>query len=142
MALMEYCLVNIVLGDCAIPKPEKMKSRMPPPTSQPKDFELPHHRSAQSCQGDRNESIDSNSPWLRQNVIVHHPTVRISGGSITPATPRTSTADAYNDTIPTLTPAQKRLRRAMLIDRFSRGFFPFLFTLLNSIYWILFYEYL
>lgn len=41
-----------------------------------------------------------------------------------------------------LTPQQQRLRRAMLIDKVSRGFFPFLFTLLNVIYWILFYEYL
>lgn len=142
MALMEYCLVNIVLGDCAIPKPEKVKNKMLPPTSQPKEFELSHHRRVQSCQRDRTESIDSNSPWLRQNVIVHHPAIRISGGSITPATPRTSSICVNNDDIPMLTPAQKRLRRAMLIDRFSRGFFPFLFTLLNSIYWILFYEYL
>lgn len=52
--------------------------------------------------------------------------------------PNNSGADA----VPTLTPAQKRLRNAMLIDRFSRGFFPFLFCLLNCIYWVLFYEYL
>lgn len=142
MALMEYCLVNIVLGDCAIPKPEKVKNKMQPPTSGTKDFEMSHHRPIQNCQRDRTESIDSSSPWLRQNVIVHHPSVRISGGSITPATPRTSSIGAINDVVPILTPAQKRLRRAMLIDRFSRGFFPFLFTLLNSIYWILFYEYL
>lgn len=68
--------------------------------------------------------------------------MRITGGSITPATPRGSTIPNPTEDIPVLTPAQRRLRRAMLIDRFSRGFFPFLFTLLNVIYWILFYEYL
>lgn len=41
-----------------------------------------------------------------------------------------------------LTPAQIRLTRAINIDRFSRVFFPFLFTLLNCIYWYMFYEYL
>lgn len=90
---------------------------------------------------DRTESIDSNSPWVRQNVIVHHPSVRTTAGSITPATPRTSSVPNV-ESVPGLTPAQQRLRRAMIIDRFSRGFFPFLFTLLNSIYWIMFYEYL
>lgn len=38
MALMEYCLVNIVLGDCCIPKPSK-KQKNPPLTS--KEFDFP-----------------------------------------------------------------------------------------------------
>lgn len=38
MALMEYCLVNIVLGDCCIPKPSK-KQKNPPLAS--KEFDFP-----------------------------------------------------------------------------------------------------
>lgn len=42
MALMEYCLVNIVLGDCIIPKPPKKqppKASVPAPVpSPPKEF--------------------------------------------------------------------------------------------------------
>lgn len=90
----------------------------------------------QSFHRDRTESVDSNNPWI------HRQSLRITGGSITPATPRGSTVVNTIDEFPSLTPAQIRLRRAMLIDKFSRGFFPFLFTLLNVIYWILFYEYL
>lgn len=71
-----------------------------------------------------NDSCDT-TPWVRQDTLILHP----------PPTPPEPPE-------PKLTPAQQRLRRAILIDRFSRGFFPFLFTLLNSIYWILFYEYL
>lgn len=40
------------------------------------------------------------------------------------------------------TPAQRSRNRAINIDRFSRVFFPALFTLLNVIYWILFAEYI
>lgn len=71
--------------------------------------------------------MDSNVPWVqRQDTLILH------------APP----PEPVEPPKPKLTPAQQRLRRAILIDRFSRGFFPFLFTLLNSIYWILFYEYL
>lgn len=35
MALMEYCLVNIVLGDTALPKP----IIPPPPPAPPKQFD-------------------------------------------------------------------------------------------------------
>lgn len=80
--------------------------------------------------------MDSNNPWI------HRQSLRVTGGSITPATPRGSTIAHPVEEVFSLTPAQERLRRAMLIDKFSRGFFPFLFTLLNVIYWILFYEYL
>lgn len=44
MALMEYCLVNIVLGDSVIPKP-KPPPRQPPP---PKEFEFSHGK-VNSC---------------------------------------------------------------------------------------------
>lgn len=39
-------------------------------------------------------------------------------------------------------PAQIRRNRAINIDRFSRVFFPLLFTILNCTYWILFAEYI
>lgn len=40
------------------------------------------------------------------------------------------------------TPAQRARIRALNIDRFSRFFFPFLFTVLNVTYWIMFAEYI
>nr|XP_022902903.1 glycine receptor subunit alpha-2 [Onthophagus taurus] len=90
MALMEYCLVNIVLGDNTGQKPQ------PPPKTEP-----------------------VSEP--RENSFLL---------SSAPKKP------------PPLTPAQKARRRAINIDKFSRGFFPFLFTVLNVTYWILFYEYI
>ena len=41
-----------------------------------------------------------------------------------------------------ITNAQRSRNRAINIDRFSRIFFPFLFTVLNAIYWIIFARYL
>lgn len=40
------------------------------------------------------------------------------------------------------TPAQRARLHALNIDRFSRVFFPFLFTALNVAYWITFAEYI
>ncbi|KAK3868455.1 hypothetical protein Pcinc_026154 [Petrolisthes cinctipes] len=40
------------------------------------------------------------------------------------------------------TPAQKRRAKAILVDRFSRVFFPSTFGLINGIYWIIFWLYL
>lgn len=91
--------------------------------------------SFQNFHRDRTESIDSTNPWI------HRQSLRATAGSFALATPRHSSVPAVEQ-IPGLTPQQNRLRRAMLIDKFSRGFFPFLFTLLNVIYWIMFYEYL
>lgn len=89
---MEYCLVNIVLGDSDLPKP--------PP--QPK-FENIFDMAG------------------KENSLL------LSGGPKKPPAP---------------TPAQKARNRAINIDRFSRIFFPLLFTVLNGTYWILFAEYI
>jgi hypothetical protein len=40
------------------------------------------------------------------------------------------------------TPAQRARIRAIQVDRFSRFFFPFLFTVLNGSYWVVFASYL
>lgn len=39
-------------------------------------------------------------------------------------------------------PAQKRRARAIMVDRFSRVFFPSTFGLINAVYWIIFWLYL
>lgn len=159
MALMEYCLVNIVLGDTTIPKINKHKQPQAAPAgSSAKEYtyaptkvngtlncfllislpEIQLIRSnfvMKSFHRDRTESVDSNNPWI------HRQSIR-AAGSLSLATPRGSSIPNMTEDIPMLTPQQIRLRRAMYIDKFSRGFFPFLFTLLNVIYWILFYEYL
>ncbi|XP_028132127.1 glycine receptor subunit alpha-2 [Diabrotica virgifera virgifera] len=88
MALMEYCLVNIVLGDSDAPKkPEKPKKAT---------------------------SAD-----------------KIAKDNTTLTAPKAQTS-----------PAAKQRNRAINIDKFSRVFFPLLFTILNCTYWILFAEYI
>ncbi|XP_072399571.1 glycine receptor subunit alpha-2 [Diabrotica undecimpunctata] len=88
MALMEYCLVNIVLGDSDAPKkPEKPK---------------------------KTTSAD-----------------KIAKDNTTLTTPKAQTSSAA-----------KQRNRAINIDKFSRVFFPLLFTILNCTYWILFAEYI
>ncbi|XP_037793461.1 uncharacterized protein LOC119588913 [Penaeus monodon] len=44
--------------------------------------------------------------------------------------------------MPGPTAAQKRRARAILVDRFSRVFFPSTFGLINAVYWIIFWLYL
>lgn len=92
MALMEYCLVNIVLGDSDLPKPPQ------PPKKPDTIFDMA----------------------AKENSFL------ISGAQ----------------KIPVVTPAQKARNRAINIDRFSRIFFPLLFTVLNGTYWIMFADYI
>ncbi|KAG5889193.1 hypothetical protein JTB14_000618 [Gonioctena quinquepunctata] len=84
MALMEYCLVNIVLGDSDAPKPPPKKGT-PPPNNV---FEM---------------VSKENSLLLRA-----------------PKPAQSAASKAY-----------KQRSRAINIDRFSRVFFPLLFTILN-----------
>ncbi|CAH1174095.1 unnamed protein product [Phaedon cochleariae] len=94
MALMEYCLVNIVLGDSDAPKPAPKKPK------------------------------PSNNIF---EVVSKDHSVLLS---------------APNPPTPIVSPAQKQRSRAINIDRFSRVFFPLLFTVLNCTYWIMFAEYI
>lgn len=93
MALMEYCLVNIVLGDSDLPKPP------PPPPKIDTLFDMA----------------------AKENSFL------LSG---------------VPKTVPVPSPAQRARNRAINIDRFSRVFFPLLFTVLNGTYWIMFAEYI
>ncbi|XP_050308165.1 glycine receptor subunit alpha-3 isoform X1 [Anthonomus grandis grandis] len=104
MALMEYCLVNIVLGDSDLPKPpsEKRKSTT--------IFDMPPSAKAENS-------------------------LLLGGGPQRQIPP-------INNAIPPITPAQKARNRAIYIDRFSRVFFPLIFTVLNLTYWIIFAEYI
>ncbi|XP_065217048.1 glycine receptor subunit alpha-3-like [Planococcus citri] len=97
MALMEYCLVNIVLGDADAPKP--------PEPPKPEAFEF----------------TNETHMMLAQAAAAACP-------KHSRKTPK------FN--------AVKRRNQALNIDRFSRVFFPFLFTLLNAIYWIIFFRYI
>ena len=58
----------------------------------------------------------------------------------------TSSANPPNPANPTtpgpLTGAQKRRAKAIMVDRFSRVFFPSTFGLINAIYWVMFWIYL
>ena len=90
---MEYCLVNIVLGDSDLPKPA------PPPKKLETIFDMA----------------------AKENSFL------LSG---VPKPP------------PVETPAQRARNRAINIDRFSRIFFPLLFTVLNGTYWIMVADYI
>ncbi|XP_046648613.1 glycine receptor subunit alpha-3-like [Daphnia pulicaria] len=93
MALMEYCLVNIILGD---PDTPKIANKSPKPE---KIFDL---------------ASKENVPMLMGQPP--HPTGP--------------------------TPAQRARMKAIQVDRFSRFFFPFMFTVLNVSYWVVFTFYL
>ncbi|VVC34659.1 Gamma-aminobutyric acid A receptor/Glycine receptor alpha,Neurotransmitter-gated ion- [Cinara cedri] len=100
MALMEYCLVNIVLGDADMP-PQK------PINKKPFDFSF------------------------RNNIK------SIDGHPIPPA-PRPPPQAVAAQAAATAAKVQRNRTRALKIDRFSRVFFPLLFTVLNMTYWAIF----
>ncbi|XP_044575727.1 glycine receptor subunit alpha-2 isoform X1 [Cotesia glomerata] len=112
MALMEYCLVNIVLGDNDAPSAPK-----PPP---------PPPATTSTSTGDTklDKIFDIAS---KENAML------LSGRSQKSATLAPP---------PGLTPAQKARLRALNIDRTSRVFFPAVFALLNVTYWIIFAKYI
>ncbi|XP_015112340.1 glycine receptor subunit alpha-3 isoform X1 [Diachasma alloeum] len=114
MALMEYCLVNIVLGDSDAPAAFKKPSKQTPPK-------------ATTSTGTGDTKLDKIF-----DIATKENAMLLSGRSQKPATlPPTGP-----------TPAQRARLRALNIDRFSRVFFPFLFTALNVTYWICFAEYI
>lgn len=138
MALMEYCLVNIVLGDSEPPKVEKLIDPLKVSNSKKfKEEKRLSHFYQQNGRKDRpiNEKESPIAAYHRQSDAALYPTAPPPPIQLIPPPPA-------RPMINKLTPAQIRLRRAINIDRFSRVFFPFLFTLLNCTYWIMFYEYI
>ncbi|CAD7093610.1 unnamed protein product [Hermetia illucens] len=145
MALMEYCLVNIVLGDTQVPKPAA-----PPPPPEPPKEEKPEKTdkiekiifddfpttNSKNSRRSTTSDINPDGPWVprRESTILLSP--HIAKPPPPPPTPPKPPEP------PKLTPAQQRLANAINIDRFSRVFFPFLFSILNLTYWILFWEYI
>nr|CAH7741949.1 unnamed protein product [Callosobruchus chinensis] len=123
MALMEYCLVNIVLGDSDAPKPPAPPSALGGSTSR-----LSKKRSTANSIFDPPPPTPAPAPPKESSLLLL--TAPNDTGAGLPGAPKP------------LTPAQKRLNRAINIDRFSRVFFPLLFTVLNCTYWILFAEYI
>ncbi|CRK98864.1 CLUMA_CG011991, isoform A [Clunio marinus] len=143
MALMEYCLVNIVLGDNPTPKMNGPPKPPPPPPSEPKLDKILEYASKFSRNPSKNgrrdtrcsqqgELTDSPHPYLNQKRNYTSENL-ITLSDIPPAPPRP---------VSKITPAQIRLRRAIHVDKFSRVAFPLTFALLNCTYWYMFYEYI
>lgn len=124
MALMEYCLVNIVLGDTALPKPIPLP---PQPGEHKKSIDLSLKLNGRK---ERSFSHECEIPAFQRS----HASFALSPPLLLP----------LQDTRPEpkLTPAQVRLKHAIQIDRCSRILFPLLFSILNCTYWVMFYEYL
>lgn len=161
MALMEYCLVNIVLGDS--PDPNEQPS-LPERSKMEKlyDFTMRSRRSMSSTvsQAGREDTLVMHAQQMDNfdSPVPFQNGKRGQRGSedIDPAIPvcvqRTENALLLTAPPPPTssipgqpkrpTAAQIRLRRAINIDRGSRVFFPLLFTILNCAYWYMFYEYL
>lgn len=160
MALMEYCLVNIVLGDSSLPKPNLPKPPPPPPVDEdhieklfldptptnkvisPTDMSRKcliqiiiifqnGRRDTVGSRASQDKSSESPHPIFNQRRSCQENTLILP--AITPAPPKI---------MPKWTPAQIRLRRAIYVDKFSRVFFPFLFALLNCTYWYMFWQYI
>lgn len=124
MALMEYCLVNIVLGD----------SDMPPKPLNKKSFNFSFRVNIVLSRCFDNPL---NYSLLRTFVYPQSNLKLIDGHSIPPP-PRPPPQATAAAAAATTAKAQRRRTRAINIDRFSRVFFPLLFAVLNMTYWIIF----
>ncbi|KAL5274726.1 ort family protein [Megaselia abdita] len=146
MALMEYCLINIILNDTPIPKPiayppKPELSKDPPP---PKLDVKKEEQKIEKIFDEMTKSRRVGHQSFRQRSVMEH-----SDG---PWIPRTESRIILTPTIapppppppapepPKLTPQQEKLRRAIYVDRTSRVLFPLLFALLNISYWIVFFD--
>ncbi|KAK3907261.1 Glycine receptor subunit alpha-2 [Frankliniella fusca] len=146
MALMEYCLVNIVLGDSDAPKPP------PDPNKQDKDkiFDL-----AAKNRDEDPDVLQENARLLSGHGHAGHPHGHGGhGGHGGHAHGGHGHGHGHSHTLPPGVPpvpppppprpsqAQRARMQALNIDRFSRVFFPLLFFVLNCTYWIMFARYL
>ncbi|XP_037946173.1 glycine receptor subunit alpha-4 [Teleopsis dalmanni] len=162
MALMEYCLINIVLSDTPIPKPIAYPPKPVPeqPKKEPDPLPSLPANATKQIVGEKIEKIEKIFDEMTKNKRIVHTSRRIVKPSLDadgPWIPRQESHIILAPTIappppppqaepeppkPKLTPQQERLKRAIYIDRTSRILFPALFASLNGIYWIVFYEYL
>ncbi|XP_052122601.1 glycine receptor subunit alpha-1-like [Frankliniella occidentalis] len=126
MALMEYCLVNIVLGDSDAPKPP------PDPNKKDKDkiFDLAAKENARLLSGHGHPHGGHG-----------HGHSHGHSHSVPPGLPA-GLPPVPPPPLPRPSPAQRARMQALNIDRFSRVFFPLLFFVLNCTYWIMFARYL
>ncbi|XP_035709168.1 glycine receptor subunit alpha-2 [Folsomia candida] len=144
MALMEYCLVNILLGDTFDDPPPTRRNR-----HRPRVYNLrPQLRTAPAAvtvnmtnlQQNQNEDdkIDSNTTNTNTNTNTATIDMEPMNYEIPPPPPP-----------PTSKPPKdancihaERRRRALAVDRISRFFFPLTFTFVNVLYWFRFASYL
>jgi histamine-gated chloride channel len=144
MALMEYCLVNIILGE-SLPKPA-LPPQPPKPLDKEKEkiYEFVNKNGGSGKRESRiiQNSLESPHPAFLRNSSLHsvqtENTVLITQAASPiqhiPPPPKPAV-------LPRLTQQQARLRRAIYVDRTSRVLFPAMFASLNVIYWTMFWKY-
>jgi hypothetical protein len=143
MALMEYCLINIILGE-NMPKPAKPPT---PPAPAEKEKEKIFEFANKNGSGKRESRIIPNAiqsphPAFMRNSSLHsvptEKTILITQGTVLepsiPPPPKPAV-------LPKLTPVQERMVCAIKVDRASRILFPASFAALNLVYWIIFWKY-
>ncbi|XP_076062865.1 glycine receptor subunit alpha-4-like isoform X2 [Oratosquilla oratoria] len=175
LALMEYALVNIVLGD----GPDGAGGPPKPPPGPPKENKrifIPQMFTDKSCihpsqerghNGNSNLGVGAHlahhhahtvshtqshphNPIAHNFPSIHHPPTPHAHHPQSPALPGHDSNALPNVPPPPPPPkgppgptgAQKRRAKAIMVDRFSRYFFPLTFGLINGVYWVIFCIYL
>ncbi|CAG7721641.1 unnamed protein product [Allacma fusca] len=126
LALMEYCLVNIVLGDSFDNKAKQVAADA---KNNDKVF---HLASRMNFRGSAN--VEHPHSRVMTTALVQ---IGNQGNQLPPPPPPPVQRQPNNNCLA----AEKRMR-ALAVDRFSRVAFPLTFTVLNCIYWITFADYL
>ncbi|CAL4123048.1 unnamed protein product [Meganyctiphanes norvegica] len=144
LSLMEYAMVNVILGDQIDQKPEisvmrKISRRLT--IKRPRTLKRSH---ASQSHGDAENGVNGrpgphileadsgggDSYKAESGQQLHPVTFTPNCTSPTPTNLQRSLAQEY-----------KRVReKAILVDRFSRVFFPLSFSILNILYWCIYFE--
>ncbi|XP_071550013.1 glycine receptor subunit alpha-2-like isoform X3 [Panulirus ornatus] len=128
-SLMEYALVNVVLGD--VPEEIDVNRRMRPRTLLQVSSQQDSPRKLTECLGGARQDFEE-SPARSTKTDTGQP---ISGQRRSPAVQRRANG---RKTVCQSENHPRRREKAILIDRLSRILFPTSFTVLNVIYWSVF----
>ncbi|XP_076063513.1 glycine receptor subunit alpha-2-like [Oratosquilla oratoria] len=144
LSLMEYALVNVVLGDMVDAKPDeglmrKISRKLTIRRGRPEKRKHRHGPENATLQEAENGGLGHNG----SNRGEQHHSGAPSGGHQPPPPPTLHMIPRFGSTpnIPrSLALEMKEAReKAILIDRFSRVMFPLSFSVLNILYWTVYY---
>ncbi|XP_063884419.1 glycine receptor subunit alphaZ1-like isoform X2 [Scylla paramamosain] len=144
LSLMEYAMVNIILGDMVDHKPpdENFIRRVTRKLTNPGDGMLDEAENGCFGDADGEPRIIPATSTTHPHAHAHHQ--QLPHHAPPPPAPRgvppTKFGSASNIPCSVANEMRRSREKAILVDRFSRVVFPISFTILNILYWAVYFE--